>query len=102
MSRLGSLVLDVGRLRHHRDLRLLMVGQLISGMGRQITLVALPYQLYVLTHSPLAIGAGFVCRIGSCSLIEVNGGSVSNCKLSCVPIMACFPSAGVSGPAVGA
>jgi hypothetical protein len=41
-----------------------------------------------LDFSPLAIGAGFGCLIGSGFLTEMNGGGASNCKLSCVPIMA--------------
>src|SRR5438876_294032 len=75
VSRLGSLVLDVGRLRHHRDLRLLMIGQLISGMGRQVTLVALPYQLYVLTRSPLAIGALAVVQLVPLLAFSLYGGA---------------------------
>ena len=43
--------LDLSPLRH-RDFRLLFFGQLISFMGSQITYVAVPYQVYLLTHSP--------------------------------------------------
>jgi len=34
-----------------------------------------------LVFSPLAIGAGFGCRIGSCCLTETNGGGVSEGEL---------------------
>jgi MFS family permease len=39
-----------------RDFRLLFVGQLVSFLGTQVTAVAVPYQLYQLTHSSLAVG----------------------------------------------
>jgi MFS family permease len=56
MPRLRDLALDVGPLRHHRDFRLLMLGQIINNLGSMATQVALPYQLYVITRSPLALG----------------------------------------------
>jgi MFS family permease len=40
-----------------RDFRLLFAGQLVSFLGSQITAVAVPFQLYQMTHSPLAVGA---------------------------------------------
>ncbi len=33
-----------------------MLGNFISGLGTQATLVALPYQIYVLSHSALLVG----------------------------------------------
>ncbi len=38
------------------DFRLLWIGQLITMTGRQVTLVAVPYQIYVATHNNLAVG----------------------------------------------
>jgi MFS family permease len=43
-------------LRESRDLRLVVLGNFVSGMGTQATLVALPYQIYVETHSALLVG----------------------------------------------
>ncbi|WP_394821608.1 MFS transporter [Pendulispora albinea] len=40
-----------------RDFRLLFVGQFVSFFGSMITYVALPYQMYQLTHSSLAVGS---------------------------------------------
>jgi MFS family permease len=40
----------------HRDYRLLYVGQAVSLLGTMITYVALPYQIYRLTGSTLAVG----------------------------------------------
>ena len=42
---------DLGVLRDSRNLRLLILGELFSGLGAQAALVAIPYQIYVLTHS---------------------------------------------------
>ncbi len=46
---------DVSPLRH-RDFRLLFWGQLVSFLGSQVTYVAVPYQVYQLTQSPLLVG----------------------------------------------
>jgi predicted MFS family arabinose efflux permease len=50
------LAIDIGPLRDSRNFRYLFIGQLISLVGRQITVVAVPYQIYVLSHSSLAVG----------------------------------------------
>jgi MFS family permease len=50
-------VLDTAPLRLDRDYRWLWSGQAIGSIGNQITRVALPYQVYVLTESALAIAA---------------------------------------------
>src|SRR6185437_13760114 len=51
------LLLDLEPLRLDRDFRLLWLGQSISGVGRQVTAVALPFQVFLLTGSTLAVGA---------------------------------------------
>ena len=55
-GRLGLLAPDVSALRESRDLRLVVLGNFVSGMGTQATLVALPYQIYVETRSALLVG----------------------------------------------
>ena len=47
---------DISSMRESRDLRLVVLGNLVSGLGTQATLVALPYQIYVETHSALLVG----------------------------------------------
>ncbi|HET9615085.1 MAG TPA: hypothetical protein VFP22_09750, partial [Candidatus Limnocylindrales bacterium] len=54
---LRRFLLDTAPLRLDRDFRWLWAGQAINGVGSQITRVALPYQVYVLTGSTLAIAA---------------------------------------------
>jgi MFS family permease len=46
---------DLRPLRH-RDFRLLYAAQFVSFLGSMITYVALPWQMYRLTHSSLAVG----------------------------------------------
>jgi len=56
---IGSLLrfatVDTRPLRR-REFRLLFAGQLVSRLGTMVTAVAVPYQLYQLTHSSLAVG----------------------------------------------
>jgi MFS family permease len=57
IARLGRhLILDVSPLRRSRDLRCLFAGQLLSTLGAQLTTVAVPYQVYILTRSSLDVG----------------------------------------------
>src|ERR1700722_5530475 len=57
MARLGRhLVLEVSPLRRSRDLRCLVAGPLLSPLGAQLTTVAVPYQVYILTRSSLDVG----------------------------------------------
>ncbi|HEY3841738.1 MAG TPA: MFS transporter [Acidimicrobiales bacterium] len=53
----GKILVDTAPLRDSRDFRLLFIGQLISMLGSQLTVVAIPYQVYRLTHSTLQVGA---------------------------------------------
>ena len=58
---MAALFADVSPLRHSRDFRRLWAGQTISAMGSQLTLVALAYQTFHLTHSTFMVGLlGFV------------------------------------------
>ena len=56
MPRATALLPDISPLRRHRSFRLLWFGQLVSNVGTQMRLVALPYQIYVLTGSPFHVG----------------------------------------------
>src|SRR3954447_8288120 len=51
-----SLALDLTPLRRSRDLRLLMLGDFVTAIGTQAALVALPFQVYSLTHSAFLTG----------------------------------------------
>jgi hypothetical protein len=57
MSRASRVLLDLDPLRESRDFRLLFAGQLVSMLGSQLTMVAIPFQVYALTGSTLQVGA---------------------------------------------
>jgi len=48
--------MDLTPLRRHRDYRWLYAAQSVSFLGSMVTYVALPYQMWALTHSSLAVG----------------------------------------------
>lgn len=77
-ARLRGILLDVEPLRRDRDFRLLWLGQLISGVGRQVTVVALPYQLYVLTGSTLAVGLLALVQLVPILVFALGGGAVAD------------------------
>src|SRR5439155_25031557 len=60
MRRAGAamrrVAIDISPLRASRDFRLIWFGQLISLTGRQVTAVALPVQVFLLTRSSLDVG----------------------------------------------
>ena len=53
----GRILVDTTPLRESREFRLLFTGQLVSTLGTQLTVVAIPYQVYSMTHSSLQVGA---------------------------------------------
>ncbi len=71
MSRLSRIAVDVSALRESRDFRLLTAGTLITGLGTQATLVALPYQVFVITNSAFLTGL-----IGAAEIVPLAAGSL--------------------------
>ena len=53
---MARFVVDIAPLRRYRHFRRLWAGQVISGLGSQLTLVAVSFQAYALTHSTLVVG----------------------------------------------
>ena len=72
------LLLDTAPLRLDRDYRWLWSGQVISGMGNQITRLALPYQVYTLTGSTLAIAALTIFQLVPILLFALGGGALAD------------------------
>lgn len=70
------LVVDVTPLRESRDFRQLYLGHLLAFLGRQVTLVAVPYQVYVLTESTLAVGALGLVQVVPLVAASLVGGAV--------------------------
>jgi MFS family permease len=75
---LRRLFIDIAPLREHREFRLLWVGQVVSGMGNQITRIALPFQVFVLTGSTLAIGALVLAQLIPILVFSLGAGSVAD------------------------
>jgi len=69
--------IDVSPLRH-RDFRLLFWGQLVSFLGSQITYVAVPYQVYQLTHSPLMVGLLGIAELVPVLGLSMLGGAITD------------------------
>ncbi|MGA8458897.1 MAG: MFS transporter, partial [Streptosporangiaceae bacterium] len=54
--RIGQIVIDVAPLRESRDFRWLYTGRLTAQAGNVVATTAASWQVYALTHSPLAVG----------------------------------------------
>ena len=70
-----GVAIDLSPLRQSREFRLLWWGQLISLTGRQITTVAVPYQVYLQTRSNLAVGLIGLAQIGPLAVFSILGGT---------------------------
>ena len=68
--------IDLAPLRQSRDLRWLLGGQLVSLMGNQLTAVAIPYQVYRLTHSSLDVGLVSLAQLIPLLICSLYGGTV--------------------------
>ncbi len=76
--RLPRINTDVSALRESRELRRLVLGNFISGMGTQASLVALPYQLYIQTHSPFLTGLLGAAELGPLIVLALLGGALAD------------------------
>src|SRR5215510_6431711 len=63
---------------HHRDFRLLWIGQIVSVTGSQMQLAAINWHIYVLTRSALALGLVGACRAVPIILCSLMGGVVAD------------------------
>jgi MFS family permease len=70
------LLIDLTPVRRSRDLRCLVLGQLISVFGTQLTTVAVPYQVYQLTRSSLDVGLVSLAQLFPLIAGSLLGGSV--------------------------
>src|SRR4051794_31827283 len=69
---------DLSVLRESRDLRLLVIGELFSGLGSQATLVAIPYQVYVLTGSAALVGLLGIVELVPIVVGSLLGGAIAD------------------------
>lgn len=77
-TRARGLLIDIAPLRLDRQFRLLWSGQAVSAIGSQVTRVALPYQVYVLTHSAIAIGAISLVQLAAVLMFSLGAGAVAD------------------------
>jgi MFS family permease len=57
---------------------MLWLGQLVNGLGRQVTVVALPFELWQLTHSSLSIGLLALVQLVPILVFSLGGGAVAD------------------------
>jgi MFS family permease len=74
----GALTLDVTPLRVSREFRLLFIGQGVSFFGSMMTLVVLPWQMYQLTKSSLAVGLLGVAEFVPILFMAFIGGALAD------------------------
>ncbi len=74
----GRILIDVSPLRESRDFRFLFFGQIVGSVGSQLTLVAIPYQIYSETHSSLQVGAVSLVQLVPLIVGALVGGSLGD------------------------
>ncbi|WP_395704298.1 MFS transporter [Aquabacterium sp.] len=72
------MLIDLSPLRRHRDFRLVFIGQLVSAFGSFLTFVALPVQLYELTHSSAIVGLLGVVQLLPLACTALWGGALAD------------------------
>src|SRR5580704_6690922 len=71
VGRVSRFVLDIDPLRKSRYFRRLWAGQVVSGLGSQLTLVAVSFEAYRLTRSTLVVGL-----VGLAQLVPLLAGAL--------------------------
>jgi MFS family permease len=69
---------DATPLRRHRDFRLLFIGRSVSFFGSMITFVAVPYQVYQLSHSTLLVGTLGLVELAALLVFAMLGGAMAD------------------------
>jgi MFS family permease len=54
------------------------LGQMVNGLGRQVTVVALPFELWQLTHSSLSIGGLALVQLVPILIFSLGGGAIAD------------------------
>ena len=78
MSSLRKHTLDLTPLQVSRDFRLLWMGSTVSAIGSMLTRVAVPLQVYDLTHSSWKVGLTGAISLGPVVLASVFGGALAD------------------------
>jgi MFS family permease len=75
---LSKLTLDVTALRRSRDYRVVEIGAIVSGLGNQAALVAVPWQVYIQTHSTALVGLIGAAELGPTIAVALFGGALAD------------------------
>jgi MFS family permease len=75
---IGKIAVDTRALRESRDFRLLTIGSIVTGLGTQAALVALPYQVYVITRSAFLTGLLGAVELGPLIALSLFGGALAD------------------------
>lgn len=70
--------IDVTSLRESRDWRLLFFGQAIGVAGDQMRIVAVPYLVYLITHSSFAVGLASLAQFVPTMFLAFAGGNLAD------------------------
>jgi MFS family permease len=69
---------DITPMRLSVPNRWLYCGELVSNIGRQITVVAVPFQIFQLTHSSLAVGLTGLAQVVPLVVCSLIGGAIAD------------------------
>jgi MFS family permease len=72
------LLADLTPLRVSRDYRLLFTGNAVSYLGRQLTVVAIPFQVFTITDSSLAVGMIGLATVVPLVTLSLAGGAIAD------------------------
>src|SRR4051795_10777218 len=72
------LLADLTPLRASRDFRLLFAGNSVSYLGRQLTVVAIPFQVFPITKSSLAVGMVGLVTLLPLVTLSLAGGAIAD------------------------
>jgi MFS family permease len=75
---LKRVTVDVTPIRESREFRLMSIGQVGSWLGTQAALVALPYQIYVISHSAALVGLLGAFELGPMIVVSLVGGAIAD------------------------
>jgi len=95
-------------LRESRDFRLVTIGAVVTGLGSQAALVALPFQVFVITGSAFLTGLIGLAELGPLIVASLFGGALADrferrrllllCQYALVAIAAALAAAAATGP----
>jgi predicted MFS family arabinose efflux permease len=76
----ASWLADIQPLRRHRAFRRLWLGLVVSNLGSQLTVVAVAFQAYELTHSTLVVGLVSLVSLVPSLIGSLGGGTIADAR----------------------